>query len=50
MGALLRTMPTFSTNIRVSNETYSYLDEEKADDESFDDVLPSELGVQENRW
>jgi len=43
-------MPTFGTNIRVSDETYEYLDGEKTEDESFDDVLQRELGVQERQW
>ena len=39
-------MPTFGTNIRVSSETYDHLDQKKKDDESFDDVLQRELGVE----
>lgn len=37
-------MPQFSTNIRISAETYERLDELKGDDESFDQVLRRELG------
>jgi predicted CopG family antitoxin len=39
-------MPTFGTNIRVSSKTYEHLDEQKGDDESFDEVLQRELGVE----
>lgn len=36
-------MPSFTTNIRVSVETYERLSELKGDDESFDQVLRREL-------
>jgi len=41
-------MPKFGTNIRVSSETYRYLDSKKRDDESFDEALQRELGVDDS--
>jgi predicted CopG family antitoxin len=38
-------MPNFGTNIRVSAPVYHRLDEVKDDDESFDQALRRELGV-----
>lgn len=38
-------MPDFGTNIRVSPLVYHHLDENKSDEESFDEALRRELGV-----
>lgn len=38
-------MPSFGTNIRVTSETYRYIEQRKSDDESFNDALQRELGL-----
>ena len=38
-------MARFGTNIRVTRDTYRYIEQRKSDDESFNDALQRELGL-----